>query len=91
MYVSHDELTVLKQDKYKVESVKKTNTPEGLIGDNWYQYIIGYGSSTINGTKPGTLKDVTQHAESVALDLNTRSKSPSSTYAPKQTQRKTSR
>lgn len=77
-------------EKYRVVSVDKTTPPEGLPGKNWYHYVIGYGDSTIDGTKPGTLKGVTQHAEDVARDLNARSKSPRSQYAPKQTQRKKS-
>ncbi|MCW8900939.1 MAG: hypothetical protein OQK75_02840 [Gammaproteobacteria bacterium] len=67
-------------DKYKVKSnfnvmsIEKTETPEGMGGDNWYQYIIGKGSSEIQGLKMGSLKEVTAHANNVANDLNDRSK-----------------
>lgn len=74
--------------KYKVISVEKIDAPEGLPGDNWYQYVIGHKKTTIDGIKPGTLKNVTLHAESVANDLNLRSMSNRSTYAPKQNQNK---
>ena len=69
--------------KYHVVSVEKTTAPEGLPGDNWHRYVIGQGSSRIEGVKPGTLKAVTQHAETVVEDLNSRKGRGSSTYAPR--------
>lgn len=75
-------------ERYKVMSVDKIDTPDGMPGEDWYCYVIGYGKSKIDGKKPGTLKDVTQHAEAVAEDLNLRSQSKKSAYAPKQTQNK---
>lgn len=74
--------------KYHVISVDKTTTPEGLPGKNWYRYVIGYGNKTIDGSKPGTLQNVTQHAEDVAQALNDRSTSSRSTYAPRQNHQK---
>ena len=64
-----------KPDKpvYKVVIVKKITTPEGMPGNNWHRYVIGRGDSDIEGMKTGTLNSVTQHAESVAEDLNLRS------------------
>jgi hypothetical protein len=70
--------------KYHVVTVEKTTPPEGLPGDNWHRYVIGQGSSKIEGKKPGSLKAVTQHAETVAEDLNTRKARGGSTYAPPQ-------
>jgi len=58
---------------YKVVAVKKIATPEGMPGDNWHRYLIRCDKSEIEGMKPGTLSSVTQHAESVAEDLNARS------------------
>ena len=74
--------------KYHVISVDKTTPPEGLPGKNWYRYVIGYGNKTIDGSKPGTLQNVTKHAENVAQALNDRSNSSRSAYAPKPNQRK---
>jgi len=72
-----DKMTIeLKDSKtgvqYRVISVKKTATPEGLPEGNWYRYIIGQGRSKIKGLRPGTLETVTDHAKSVANDLNAR-------------------
>lgn len=69
--------------KYEVVTVEKTAAPEGLPGNNWHRYVIGQGSSKIEGKKPGTLQDVTEHAELVAEDLNSRSTKGRSTYAPR--------
>ena len=71
---------------YQVLSVEKIDAPDGLPGDNWFQYVIGHKKTTIDGIKTGTLKNVTLHAESVAKDLNLRSMSNRSSYAPKQNQ-----
>ena len=76
------------QLKYNVVIVEKTTTPEGMPGDNWHHYVIGHGSSQIEGLKPGTLKAVTQHAQAVADDLNERAGKSGSTYAPRQRQNK---
>lgn len=57
--------------KYRVISVEKTSTPEGMTG-NWHHYVIGEGNSKIDGKRPGTLQAVTQHAETVAENLNSR-------------------
>ena len=67
--------------KYKVESVEETDTPSGMPKDTWFKYVIGQGSSKIEGMKSGTLKAVTEHAASVAEDLNSRATGGNSTYA----------
>ena len=72
------------EDKYTVVTVEKTQHPEGMAGDNWYEYVIGYGRSRVVGKKPGTLRAVTEHAETVAEDLNARARRGGSTYAPRQ-------
>lgn len=74
--------------KYQVISIDKIDTPEGMPEGDWYCYVIGYGRSRIDGKKPGTLKDVTQHAEAIAEDLNLRSQNKKSVYAPRQNQNK---
>lgn len=58
---------------YEVVMVKKITTPGGMPGNNWHRYVIRRDKSEIEGMKPGTLNSVTQHAESVAEDLNLRS------------------
>ena len=66
---------------YRVEHVEKVAAPAGLPGDEWHRYVIGRGSSKIEGLKPGNMLDVRQHAESVADDLNERANKKISTYA----------
>ncbi|MDH5190502.1 MAG: hypothetical protein OEW89_04560 [Gammaproteobacteria bacterium] len=67
--------------KYRVESVEKCEAPQGMPEGNWHRYTIGQGGSKLEGYKPGTLKVVTQHAETVANDLNERAAGGKSTYA----------
>jgi len=69
--------------RYHLVTVEKTNPPEGMPGDNWHRYVIGQGSSQIEGKKPGTLKAVTQHAETITEELNLRMDNGSSAYAPR--------
>lgn len=64
---------VKKVNPYQVVTVEKIDTPEGMEGNNWYRYVIDYGKSVIEGKKPGTLKVVKAHAESVVKELNSRS------------------
>lgn len=66
--------------KYRVMVVEKTSAPEGLDGSNWYRYVIGEGRSQIESKRTGSLKDVTEHAESVAEQINSRSGKRGSVY-----------
>ena len=65
---------------YRVESVEKTDPPQGIPAGDWHRYIIGRGNSKIEGLKPGSFQAVTEHAESVAEDLNERATKYSSVY-----------
>lgn len=69
--------------EFNVITVEKITTPEGMPGDCWHRYVIGKGSSRIEGKKPGSLYEVTQHAETVAEDLNSRKARGGSMYAPR--------
>ena len=68
----------------EVESVEKTEAPTGTTGDNWHRYTIGTGPSKIEGMKQGSLKAVTEYAQTIADDFNDRSGSRAfSIYSPK--------
>ena len=58
--------------KFRVTEVEKTTAPEGMQGDNWYRYVIQKGKQVIDCKKIGSLKAVTEHAESVADLINSR-------------------
>ena len=73
--------------KFNVMSIEKISTPDGMNGDNWYQYVVGQGSSEIKGLTMGTLKQVTEHANKVADDLNDRSNGKKTSYSSKQSQK----
>ena len=61
--------------KYHVIKVEKTTAPDGILGENWYLYVIQKGNlsnSIMNCKKTGTLKSVTEHAEEMAETINSR-------------------
>ena len=71
--------------EYNVLSVEKTDPPAGLDGANWCRYVIGRGTSTMVGSRRGTVKQVTEHAKTLASDLNARSgRNGKSLWAPRQ-------
>lgn len=67
--------------RYCVMSIEETEAPAGLSGENWYEYVIGEGTSKIQGLKSGSLAEVTQHANKVTDDLNDRSRSKKPGYS----------
>ena len=73
--------------KFNVMNIEKTSTPDGMAGDNWYQYVVGQGTSEIKGLTMGTLNQVTEHANRVANDLNDRSKGKKTGYSSNQSQK----
>jgi len=70
-------------DKYHVVTVEKSEPPQGMEAGDWYRYVIGQGSSKIEGVKLGTLQAVTDHAHTMVEDLNTRANRSGSFYAPR--------
>jgi hypothetical protein len=73
----------IKEDKYHVVTVEKSVPPPGIDAGNWYRYVIGQGKSNIEGIKLGTLQAVTEHAQAMVDDLNTRAARSGSFYAPR--------
>ena len=71
------------EDKYQVVTVEKTDSPEGMPNGGWYRYVIGQGRSQIEGLKLGSLQAVTEHAQTMAEDLNSRAARSGSFYAPR--------
>ncbi len=66
--------------RYRVESVEPTNAPSGTPDGIWHRYVIVRGSSQISGMKPGSLYEVTQHAEEEAQGYNERFAKGGTTY-----------
>lgn len=58
--------------EYTVISVTKTTPPSDIEDGHWYKYIVGRSNSCLTCKRRGTLKQVTQHAENLAVDLNSR-------------------
>ena len=67
--------------KFPVTSIEKTDPPEGETEGEWYEYVIGHGSSEIKGKRSGSLKSVTAYVKEYAENLNQRSALGYSAYA----------
>lgn len=75
---TEDEVEV---SKFPVTSIEKTDPPEGETDGEWYEYVIGSGSSAIRGKRAGSLKAVKAYVEEYAENLNQRSALGYSSYA----------
>ena len=58
--------------KYAVLSVTRTTSPYPADNTPWYKYIVGRSNTCLVCKARGTLEEVTQHAEQLAVDLNSR-------------------
>ncbi len=67
--------------KFNITKIEKTEPPEGMQKGDWYRYVIGKGSSEIQGKRPGTLQSVTEYAKEYASNLNQRAAQGYSAYA----------
>lgn len=74
--------------KFILESVEKTTPPEDAEKGKWYSYIIGRGTAIITGKRAGTLSSVTEHAQSVVEDLNSRRNRHGSIYVSRRASKK---
>jgi hypothetical protein len=67
--------------KFPVTSIEKSEPPRGESDGEWYEYVIGKGSSAIKGKRAGSLKAVTAYVKEYAENLNQRSALGYSSYA----------
>ena len=65
-------MSTYKLNDYKVVMVERTTPPEGVTEGNWHRYVIQTRNSIIEGKSLGTLKQVTEHAEELAEQINMR-------------------
>jgi len=79
----------VKVRKFPVTSIEKTDPPEGVTEGDWYEYIIGEGTSEIKGKRSGTLKSVTAYVKEYAENLDQRSTLGYSAYAARKPTTKT--
>ena len=75
--------------KFPVTSIEKTDPQKGVTEGEWYEYVIGYGTSEIKGKRSGTLKSVTAYVKEYAENLNQRSTLGYSAYAARKPSTKT--
>jgi len=77
------------ETKFPITSIEKTDPPDGEPGGEWYEYIIGRGSSSIRGRRSGSLEAVTEYVVEYAENLNQRSALGYSSYAARKVQKTT--
>jgi len=61
-----------KGQPYEIVSIKRSDTPDGMEGKDWYAYVIAQGPHIINGYRKGKLNAVTLAVEEVVAQLNER-------------------
>jgi hypothetical protein len=64
--------TTVRFCQYQVVSIKKEVRQASCPGATWYTYVVGNGSSTITGHRPGTREEVREHVNSFVAELNAR-------------------
>ena len=73
--------------KFPINSIEKTDPPNGVTEGEWYEYVIGEGSSSIRGKRSGSLQEVTEYVQEYAENLNQRSALGYSSYAARKVQK----
>lgn len=57
---------------FVIISITQISPPHEYDNEPWYRYIIGRGDNCFKGMRQGTLAEVTEHADEVVADLNSR-------------------
>lgn len=57
---------------YQVVSIKKEARQTSRAGATWYTYVVGNGTSTITGHRPGPRDEVGEHVDCFVAELNAR-------------------
>lgn len=58
--------------QYKVASIAKTPSPDGIGRTQWYRYVGKNECTRITGFRPGSRQEVQDYAEDAVNRLNTR-------------------
>ena len=69
------------ENKFPVTSIEKTDPTDGVTDGEWYEYVIGSGTSEIRGKRSGSLRSVKAYVKEYADNLNQRSTLGYSSYA----------
>jgi hypothetical protein len=78
---------VVAVSKFPITSIEKAEPPTGETDGEWYEYVIGKGSSSIKGKRSGSLAAVTEYVKEYAENLNQRSALGYSSYAARKVQK----
>ncbi len=72
------------QNSYRVIEIQPGKAPELAKQGKWYRYVIANHTTSIVGRCCGTQEHVRRHAENLANSFNSRSRSSTSLWAPRQ-------
>ncbi len=75
--------SVRRPSPYRLVEVAKTQVPQDTSGQKWFRYVLDNGNSQITGKRSGSLKTVTAYATQYAAQLNARSATGNSVWAPR--------
>lgn len=75
----------VEENKFPITSIEKSDPPDGVTDGEWYEYVIGSGSSEIRGKRSGSLRSVKAYVKEYAENLNQRSTLGYSSYATRKT------
>ncbi|UCH40808.1 MAG: hypothetical protein JSU67_03690 [Gammaproteobacteria bacterium] len=82
-----EESANLDERQFQLTRIEKTTAPAGEADQQWYEYVIGEGTSAIRGKRAGSRKSVKQYAEEFAENLNRRANLGYSPYAARTTRK----
>jgi hypothetical protein len=78
------------RQKYQIQSIERTDPPEGTTGAAWCSYVITQGDNVIRGYRQGNLRTVRSELKNFVQQLNDRRAGKRNPAAPqRRTKRKT--
>ncbi len=67
-----EDIPLMIKENYEIVSVRPTEPPSDMDGNNWHSYVIVQGTNTIRGYRQGSLSSVTKAVTDLVFRLNER-------------------
>jgi len=68
----HNDNVMWDRYEYTVISVSKITAPSDIEAESWYKYIVGRCNNSLVCKSRGTFQEVSEQAEKLTFDLNSR-------------------
>ncbi len=62
----------VEEHPFKIDSITKSEPPQGWDGTGWHRYVITQGTNTIVGHRRGSLRAVRLAVKEIVVRLNER-------------------